>query len=149
MVADGDDVPVLHRMLLDQLAVDVRAIGAVQVFQKGIIQNIDDERVMTAHRRIVDTNIVVRKAPDRVALFVHVVFCKDLTIQAEHQACHSDSISLTEPSQDFVKITPVGGERLGYVSHDPRYVVPPAIVVRELYQLFSNSIKISTKGTDC
>src|SRR6202044_404791 len=98
--------------------------------------------------RIVDTNIVVRKAPDRIALFIHVVFCEDLTIQAEHQACHLDSISLTEPSQDFVKYTPVCGERLGHIGHDQRQLLPPAIVVRELYQLFSNCIKISTKGTD-
>src|SRR3979490_3177952 len=136
-------------MFLDQLAVDVRAVGTVQVFQERIVQNIDDERVVTAHRRIVDTNIVVRQAPDRVALFIHVVFCEDLTIQAEHQACHSDSISLTEPSQDFVKYTPVSGERLGYMSHDDRYVIPSAIVVGELYQLFSYCIKISTKGADC
>src|ERR1700684_1958792 len=104
---------------------------------------------MTAHRRIVDTNIVVRKAPDRIALFVHVVFRKDLTIQAEHQACHLDSISLTEPSQDFVKYTPVRRERLASVPKAPRHITPPAIIVGELYQLFSYSIKISTKGTDC
>ena len=148
-MADGDDVAVLHGVLLDQFAVDVGAIGTVQVFQERIVQNIDDERVVTAHRRIVDTNIVVRQAPDRVALFIHVVFCEDLTIQAEHQACHSDSISLTEPSQDFVKYTPVRGERLGYMSHDHRHVVPPAVVVGKLDQLFSNCIKISTKGADC
>src|ERR1700676_2156953 len=114
-----------------------------------IINILNDERVMTANRRIVDTNIVVRKAPDRVALFVHVVFREDLTIQAEHQACHLDSISLTEPSQDFVKYTPVRRERLGHVRNGRRHFAPPAVVVGELYQLFSYSIKISTKGTDC
>ena len=145
---DGDHVAVLHRMLLDQLAVDVRAIGAVQVLEEGVIQNVDDERVMAAHRRIVDTDIVVREAPNRVALLVHVVFREDLTIQAEHQACHR-LISLTEPSQYFVKYTPLCGERLSHVRHDHRDVVSPAIVVRKLDQLLSNRIKISTKGTDC
>jgi len=58
VMADRDDVAVLHRMLLDQLAVDVGAIGAVQVLQEGVIQDIDDERVVTAHSRIVDTDIV-------------------------------------------------------------------------------------------
>jgi len=60
MVTDGDDVAMLHRVLLDQLAIDVGAIGAVQVLQEGVVQNVDDERVMAAHRRIVDTDIVVR-----------------------------------------------------------------------------------------
>ena len=73
---------------------------------------------MTADRRIVDTNVVVREAPNGVALLIHVVFREDLTIQAEHQACHSDYISLTEPSQYFVKYTPLRGERLSHMRHD-------------------------------
>ena len=149
VVSDRDDIAVLHRMLLDQLAVDVGAIGAVQVLQEGVVENVDDERVMSAHRRIIDPDVIVRKAPYRVALLVHVVFREDLTIQAEHQACHSDSIFLAEPSQYFVKYTPMCGERLSYVRHDDRHVVPPAIIVRQLNQLLSNRIKISTKGADC
>src|SRR5271170_1779142 len=149
MVPDGDDIPVLHRMFLDQLTVDVGAVGAVQILQKGVIEDIDDERVVAAHGRIVDTNIVVRKAPDRVALLVHVVFREDLSVQAEHQACHSDSILLAEPSQDFVKYTPVRWERLLDVRHNHRDIIPTTVIVRQLYQLFSNSIKISTKGADC
>ena len=84
---------------------------------------------MTAHSRIVDTNIVVREAPNGVALFVHVVFREDVTVQAEHQACHSDSISLAEPSQDFVKYTPVRRERLLDVRHNHRDIIPAAVVV--------------------
>src|SRR5260221_12871398 len=75
--------------------------------------------------------------------------CEDRTIQAEHQACHSDSISLTEPSQDFVKYTPVRGERLGYVSHDDRRIIPPTVGVLGLYQLLCNWIKIRNKGSFC
>jgi len=67
MMADGDDVAVLHRMLLDQLAVDVRSVGAVQVLEERIVENVDDERVVSAHGRIIDTNIVVRKAPNGVS----------------------------------------------------------------------------------
>jgi hypothetical protein len=77
MMADGDDIAMLHGVFLDQLAVDVGAIGAVQVLQEGIVENIDDERVVAAHRRIIDTNIVVREAPYGVALLVHVVFRED------------------------------------------------------------------------
>ena len=103
---------------------------------------------MSAHGRIVDTDIVVGEAPNGVALLVHVVFREDLTIQAEHQACHR-LISLPEPSQYFVKYTPLRGERLSHVRHDHRDVVSAAIIVRKLNQLFSNHIKISTKGADC
>jgi hypothetical protein len=35
-------------MLLDELAVDVGAVGAVQVFQEGIVKNIDDQRVVAS-----------------------------------------------------------------------------------------------------
>ena len=148
MMADGDHIAMLHGVLLDQLAVDVRAIGAVQVLEERVVQNVDDERMMAAHRRVIDADVVVRKAPNRVALLVHVVFREDLTIQAEHQACHR-LILLAEPSQYFVKYTPLRGERLSDVRHDDRHVVPSAVIVRQLNQLFSNRIKISTKGADC
>src|SRR6185437_6775464 len=49
MMPDSDDIPVLQRMLLDELAVDVGAVGAVQVLEEGVVQDVDDERVMTAH----------------------------------------------------------------------------------------------------
>ena len=71
----------LQRVFLDQLAVDVGAIGAVEVFKKRIIQDVDDQRVVAADSRIVDTDIVIREAPDRVALLVHVVFGHYLTVE--------------------------------------------------------------------
>ncbi len=88
--------------------------------------------VMSADGWIVDTNIVIREAPDRIALFVHVVFCEDLSVQAQHQTCHLNSIraGLTEPSQDFVKYTSACGKRLNYVSHDHRNVIPTTVIVR-------------------
>ena len=93
MVPDRDHVAVLHCVFLDQLAIDVGAVGAVQILEKRIVEDVDDERVVAAHGRIIDTNIVIREAPNGVALFVHVVFRQDLSVQAEHQACHSDSIN--------------------------------------------------------
>ena len=81
-MTDCDDVTVLQGVFLDQLAVDVGAVGAVQILEKGIIENIDNERVMPTDSRVIDTHIVVRQAPDRVALFGHVVFGQDLVVQA-------------------------------------------------------------------
>ena len=57
---DRDDIAVLQGMFLDQLTVNVGTVGAVEVFQKRIIQDIDDQRVMSAHGRIIDTHIVIR-----------------------------------------------------------------------------------------
>jgi len=82
VVPDGDDVAMLQRMLLDQLAVDVGAIGAVQVFEEGIVEDIDDERVVPTDGWIVDADIVVGQAANRVPLFGHVVFGQDLVVQA-------------------------------------------------------------------
>ena len=81
MVADCDDVSVLQRVLLDQFTVDICAVGAVQVFQERVVENIDDQRVMSADCRIVDANIVIRKTPDGVAFLGHVVFSQDLIVQ--------------------------------------------------------------------
>ena len=88
MVADGDDVTVLQSMLLDQLAVDVGAVGAVQILQEGVIQDVDDQGVMSADGGIVDAHIVVWQPADRVPLLAHVVLGEYLTIQTEDQSCH-------------------------------------------------------------
>jgi hypothetical protein len=69
-------------VLLDQLAVDVRAVGAVEIFEERVVENVDDQRVVAAHRRIVDADVVVRQPTDGVTLLVHVVFGHYLTIEA-------------------------------------------------------------------
>jgi hypothetical protein len=91
MVPDGNYVAVLECVLLDQLTVDVRAVGAVQVFEKGIVQDVDHERVMTADRRIVDADVVVRQTPDGVTLFAHVVLGEHLPVETENKPGHARS----------------------------------------------------------
>jgi hypothetical protein len=70
-------------MFLDQFAVDVGAVGAVQILEKGIVQNIDDQGVVTTDGRIVDAHIIIREAPDRVPLLGHVVLSQNLAIQTQ------------------------------------------------------------------
>ena len=82
VMTHGDDVAVLQRMLLDELAVDVRAVGAVQILEERVVEDVDDQRVMTRHRRVVDADVVIGEAANRVPLLVHVVFGEDLVIQA-------------------------------------------------------------------
>ena len=60
VVADRDHVAVLQRVLLDQLAVDVGAVRAVQVLEKRVVEDVDDQRVVTADGRVVDADVVVR-----------------------------------------------------------------------------------------
>ena len=81
MVTDSNYVTVLQRMFLDQLPVDVCTVGTVEIFKEGVVQDIDDQRVVAADCRIIDPDIIVRQAPDCVALFRHVVFSKDLIVQ--------------------------------------------------------------------
>ena len=73
----------LQSVFLDQLAVNVGAVGAVQILKKGVVQNIDDQGMVTTDGRIIDPYIVVRKASNSVPLFGHVVLSQDLTIQTQ------------------------------------------------------------------
>jgi hypothetical protein len=71
----------LQGVFFYQLAIDVSAIGAVEILKEGIIEDINDQRVMSANRRIVYPYIVIRKAPNSVALLRHVVFGQNLIVQ--------------------------------------------------------------------
>jgi hypothetical protein len=88
MVSDGDHIAMLQRMLLDQLAVDVGTVGAVQVLEERIVEDVDDQRVVPGDGSIVDADVVIRQPPDGVTLLVHVVFRHHLTIEAQDQPCH-------------------------------------------------------------
>ena len=150
VMPDRDDVAVRQRMLLDQLAVDVGAVRAVQVLEEGIVEDVDDQAVMAADRGIVDADVVVRQATDRVPLLGHVVFGQDLAIQTQDQARHRLPRSrLPEPGQYSVKYAPPRGEKFDHLRQHDRDVVPAAAVVGELHQLPSDGIKITPERTDC
>ena len=89
VVADGDHVAVLQRVLLDDLAVDVGAVRAVQVLEERVVEDVDHERVVTADGRVVDADVVVRQTPDRVALLAHVVLGEYLPVEAENKPGHA------------------------------------------------------------
>ena len=83
MMADRDDVAMLQSVFLDQLAGDVGAVSAVQILEKRIVQNIDDQGMVTTNGRIIDAHIVIGKASNRVTLFGHVVLSQDLAVQTQ------------------------------------------------------------------
>src|ERR1700760_3817214 len=97
MMSDSNHVTVLQSMLLDQLAVDIGAVRAVQILQKRVIEDVDDQRVMTADGGIVYADVIVREPANGVPLLVHVVFRHHLAIQAQDQPCHVRS--LCQPNQ--------------------------------------------------
>ncbi len=71
-------------------AIHFKTIGAVQILEKGIVQDGDDRRVLAAHRQIVDDDVIVRLAPDGHALFVQGVFFDHHPVHAQYQfCCHS------------------------------------------------------------
>src|SRR6185312_16463846 len=109
-------------------------------------EDIDDERVVPAHRRVVDADIVIREPADGVALLVHVVFRHYLAIQAQDQPSHVIRLASAEPTENLVEDARTGGECVDHVRHQHGYVVAAPIIVRQLNQLLSNVVKISTKG---
>src|SRR5438876_12151753 len=110
MVSDRDDVPVLQSMLLDQLAVDVGAVRAVQILEKRIVEDVDNQRVMTADGGVVDADVIVREAANRVPLLVHVVFRHHLAIQAQDQPCHVRSPCQPNQPRILSKIRVLAGK---------------------------------------
>ena len=84
VVPDGQNVAILQGVFLYQLAIDVSAIGAVQILKKRVVENIDDQRVMPTDSGVVDANIVIRKTTNGIAFLGHVVFSQNLIVQAKN-----------------------------------------------------------------
>jgi hypothetical protein len=82
-MADRNYVAMLQGMFLDELAIDIGSVRAVQIFEERVVQNIDYQRVMPADGRVIDTHIVIGQASNGVSLFGHVVFSQNLTVQTQ------------------------------------------------------------------
>src|SRR5688572_25834124 len=137
-------------MLLDQLAVDVGAVRAVEVLEEGVVQDVDDQAVVTTDGCIVDAYVVVRQASDRIPLLGHVVFGQDLAVETQDKPRHLlPRCLLSEPGQYSVKYAPPRGEKFDHLCQHDRDVVPAAAVIRKLHQLPCDSIKITAERTDC
>jgi len=79
-LGDLDDVVILQEMLADAVAVDKRAISAMQVFQEGIVEDGDDDGVLAADGRMAEHDIVVAMPAQRHALLaqLHLLFDRAL-----------------------------------------------------------------------
>ncbi len=81
VLADRDDIAMLQSVLLDQLAVDIGAVGAVQILEERVVQDVDDQRVVPADGRVVDADVVIRQTPDRIPFLGHVVLGHCLAVK--------------------------------------------------------------------
>ena len=150
VVPDRDDVAVRQGMLLDELAVDVGSVRAVEILEERIVEDVDDQAVVAADGGIVDPDIVVRQTADRIPFFGHVVFGHDLTVQTQDKARHRlPRTQLSEPGQYSVKYAAPRGEKFDHLRKHHRDVVPAAAIIGQLDQLSSDCIKITAESTDC
>ena len=69
-------------MLLDQPAVDVGAVGAVEVLKERVIEDIDNQGMVSADRGVIDPNVIVLETANRVPLLGHVVLGENLPVEA-------------------------------------------------------------------
>jgi hypothetical protein len=76
-------------VLLDGVAVHHRAVGAAQVLEERVVEDRDDDRMLAAHREVVDLDVVVRLAADGGAFLGQRNFLEHQAIHAEYQFRHS------------------------------------------------------------
>ena len=115
--AQFHDVAVFQEMLLDRLAIDQRAIGAVQVFEKGVVEDGHHGGMFATDRQIVDLDVVGRPPSDAHPFLGQWYFLENQTIHAQYQLSHRlcPSMSLFEPRQVFRPPAIIGRERLFYL----------------------------------
>ncbi len=70
-----------QQLLLDRLAVDVGAVGAVEVFDEDVGAGHLQHRVLAADGQVVDHDIVVRAAAERRPVLRELDFLDDHTVE--------------------------------------------------------------------
>src|SRR3546814_8683242 len=65
VAADRDDVTVAERVLGDRFAVDLCAVGRIEIFEERVLENGDDGGVATGHGLVIERDVVVRMPADR------------------------------------------------------------------------------------
>jgi len=71
-------------MLLDELAVDVGTVGGIEVLKERVVENVDDESMVSTDGRVIDAHVVIREAANGVALLAHVVLGQSLAFEREN-----------------------------------------------------------------
>ena len=135
---DVDLVAVAQEMLRDGGAVDERAVGAAEILQERIVENRHDRRMLAAHRRVREADVVVRTAADRDALAVELDLERRAVGLEVHELAHGRRLRplaralLREPA---LRPGGVRQERLRHPDEHDGDVVAPAILVGDVDQL--------------
>ena len=82
------DVAVAQRMLFDELAVDIRAVGAAEVFQEGVVEDRDDEGVFATDGKVVDLDVVIGLPADGNAFLLKWEFPLNCSIHTQNHLRH-------------------------------------------------------------
>ncbi len=89
VLADLDRVVVLQQLLLDGAAIDVGAVGAVEVFDEHVAAHHLQHGVLTTDSQVVDDDVVVGTAAQRGLVLRQLDFFDDHTIQRDNQFSHA------------------------------------------------------------
>ena len=132
----GDYVAMLQGMFFDELAVDVSAIGGIQVLKERVVQDIDDESMVPADGGIIDAHIVIRETTNGVALLAHVVLGQCLAFERENQSCHErTSIASAHPVTEAFNEALAGRETVHDADQHHGDIVAATLLVSELDEL--------------
>ena len=89
VLADLDRVVVGEQLFLDRLAVDVGAVGAVQVFDEDVGAHHLQHGVFTADGQVVDHDVVVRATAERGLVLGDLHFLDHHAIEGYDQFAHT------------------------------------------------------------
>jgi hypothetical protein len=89
VLADLDRVVVGQQLLLDGLAVDVGAVGAVEVFDEDVGAHHLQHGVLAADGQVVDHDVVVGTAAERGLVLRDLDFLDHHTVERNHQLAHA------------------------------------------------------------
>jgi hypothetical protein len=89
VLADLDGVVVLQQLLLDGLAVDVGAVGAVEVFDEDVLADHLQHGVLAADGEVVDHDVVVRTPAEGRLVLRDLDFLDDHSIQRYDELAHA------------------------------------------------------------
>jgi hypothetical protein len=101
VLADLDGVVVREQVLLDRLAVDVGAVGAVEVFDEDVGTHHLHHGVLAADGQVVDHDVVVRTPAEGGLVLGDLDFLDHHSVQRNDQFAHACPQFLCVPGAAF------------------------------------------------
>ncbi len=147
-LAEGDAIAMLEGMLLDELAVDIGAVGAAEILEEGILEYGNDLGMLATDRQVIDLDVVAGFAAQGGGLLGQRVFLPLPGARSHYQFCNHfcsasfvvvagatrpftvvPAISGLEPFDQLLEPAPGFREILVDAAQDDRNIVLSAILV--------------------